>query len=117
MEIALDYCVRVTTHQTDELVKLKTAVGTKQTLEELESELKELIRAAEPYCDIVEQCAVEGFASEVCKPSACPFQEEAACRYLSSCFDGSIQQDYAKALGLDLSQAGEGGSSKKRGWF
>lgn len=113
MEIALDYCVRVQTHKTDELIKLKTAVKAEQTMAELEAELKDMISAAEPYCVLVESCIVEGFTQEECKPATCPFQEEVACRYLSSCFDNSIQQDYSKALGLGLTEE----SPKKRGWF
>lgn len=118
MEVALDYCVRLQTHKTNELVAAKTAAGSNdQTLAQLEAELKTMIGTAEPYCDIVESCVVEGFQKEACKPAQCPFKSAAACQYLSCCFEKSIREDYAKALGVELPKPGAAAPQKKRGWF
>ena len=119
MEIALDYCTRLTTHQTTALIAAKTGVnaeaGAGDTLETLEAELKTMIATAEPFCDSLEACIVDGFSTPVCRPVSCPFQKEAACHYLSSCFDTSIQQDYATAMGLTLPTATTGTASTGAG--
>lgn len=101
MEISLDYCTRLTHHKTTELVNAK-AGNTDNTLAELEAELKIMIATAEPFCDSLEACIMGEFAAPECRATACPFQKEAACNYLSSCFDASVQNDYAVAMGLTL---------------
>jgi len=116
MEVALDYCTRLTNHKTNELVTAKMRESEQQqqssTLAELEAELKTMIATAEPYCDIIETCIANDFETiEACRPSTCPFQKEAACHYLTSCFDSHVQQDYAQAMGLELSSSASNNKS------
>lgn len=139
MEIALDYCTRVTTHKTDDLIESITLPSGEidtgnMAAEDLEKQLKDMVNTAEPYCALVETCILTDFEGFQCRPSTCPFQNEVACRYLSSCFEQSIQKEYAKVMGLSLinssSSAGsdisaegtatateETAPKRKRGWF
>ena len=54
----------------------------------------------EPYCGIIENCIVSNFEEDECRPQMCPFVNDAACTYVTSCFDGPVQDEYGLALGL-----------------
>jgi hypothetical protein len=78
------------------------------------------ISKAEPYCAILDTCVLTEFKEEACRPKTCPFENEAACRYLTTCLDPSWQQEYAEALGFSLEtitaleDAADEGTRKKR---
>lgn len=99
MELSLDYCLRVQSHATN-----------KRLDEEILSWLEDPDNIAqatsqhEPYCGILESCIYNHMEDEDCRPKVCPFLNEAACRYVTSCRDAGIVADYANALGLSLDE-------------
>jgi hypothetical protein len=105
-EIALNYCQRVSTQAATELVddleKLGMTAEEMLAMEDLEGQVMDRISKAEPYCAILDTCVLTSFKEEACRPKTCPFENEAACRYLTACLDPSLQQEYAEALGLSL---------------
>jgi len=107
MEVALDYCQRVSdtvgTKVVDKLLasdlssdELSSAADNMGTL--INDELKKL----EPYCGIFDDCISNDMKDESCRPKICPFINENACRYTTSCMDPSVVDEYADALKLDL---------------
>ena len=98
MEISLDYCTRVTTQATLDWIDSHESDLTEEVMASLETDLLAAVEKSEPYCLVVESCIQQDFVSEECRPPTCPFQEDAACRYLSACFEPEIHLDYAKAL-------------------
>eukprot|EP00521_Asterionellopsis_glacialis_P007102 CAMPEP_0195284888 /NCGR_PEP_ID=MMETSP0707-20130614/2924_1 /TAXON_ID=33640 /ORGANISM="Asterionellopsis glacialis, Strain CCMP134" /LENGTH=558 /DNA_ID=CAMNT_0040344295 /DNA_START=141 /DNA_END=1817 /DNA_ORIENTATION=- len=105
LEMSMDYCKRLSTHETNDYIEVldaTTQVGVDlenyPTFAEMEQILKDRIAQAEPFCGIFDQCLTEEFQSEECRPKSCPFQQEVACRYLTACLDEAIQTEYAVAL-------------------
>jgi thiol-disulfide isomerase/thioredoxin len=104
MEIALDYCSRLSNYLTNEWVAQQGDLTdiTEEVIASFETFLAEAVPAHEPYCLLIEDCIVADFAQEECRPSQCPFQDMAACRYASACLAPEIQTEYAKALNLGM---------------
>lgn len=101
LELSLDYCSRLSSHVTNDwLDNVYNASEQYSNFTVIDQELKNTIKAKEPFCAIFEACLDNDFESEKCQPSKCPFQAEVACRYMTSCFDTSIQSEYAVALKL-----------------
>jgi len=107
LEMSMDYCKRLSTHETNDYIEeldATTTVG--QNLDnypsfvEMEQIIKDRIATAEPFCSIFDECLVEEFKSERCRPTSCPFQQDVACRYVTACVDETIQTEYAVALGF-----------------
>ena len=109
MEISLDYCQRVGTKvATDLVTDLENSGKTVEemlAMENLDQLVSDRIGLEEPYCIILEECILSDFKDEQCRPKACPFKNESACRYLTACLDASLQQEYADALGLSQEYA------------
>jgi len=70
------------------------------SLDEIEKTLLDSVKSKEPYCSLLEGCILSDFEAEECRPAQCPFENKAACTYLESCFDPSVQTEYGIALGL-----------------
>ena len=70
------------------------------SLQEIETHLLTKVKEDEPYCGIIENCIVSNFEDNECRPQMCPFVNDAACTYVTSCFDGPVQDEYGLALGL-----------------
>jgi hypothetical protein len=111
--LSIDYCRLVARHDAadyaDDLAKSGNSIEG-LTMEKLELDAKDRMRtsrtANEPYCVILEQCLlVNGLQDEECKPQACPFKNESACRYLNSCLNPSIQSIISEALGFTSAAA------------
>ena len=103
MELSIDYCNRLTSRETNAYVELLTAIPESEPfpeLEEIEQTLVDRVTSKEPYCSLLESCVLSDFADEECRPAQCPFKSEAACAYVDSCFDPSVQTEYGIALGL-----------------
>jgi hypothetical protein len=102
LEVSLDYCGRVGTNVATEVVDALEAKGTLEsiTMEVLEKEVRDMINKKEPFCEVLENCLATGLQGDECRPKQCPFQSEAACRYVASCLDPSIQNEYSEAMGL-----------------
>jgi len=102
VQMALDYCQRVSKDVATNLVLELEAAG--QTLDDmlesptLEQDILDAVAKVEPYCGLLDQCFLTSFADEQCRPDKCPFQNPAACKYLTACFDPVVQADYAEAL-------------------
>ena len=58
------------------------------------------MKSKEPYCALLESCILSDYEADECRPARCPFENVAACSYLESCFDPSVQTEYGIALGL-----------------
>jgi hypothetical protein len=108
-ELSLDYCQRLSKSAADLLVDDLMAKG--KTVEDilgmnnLEQLMMDRIAEEEPYCALLDQCVITDFAGEACQPQQCPFQNKAACQYLTSCMSPALQKDIADALGLTLGNA------------
>eukprot|EP00934_Nitzschia_sp_Nitz4_P007395 Nitzschia sp. Nitz4//scaffold428_size8251//3292//4749//NITZ4_009133-RA/size8251-processed-gene-0.41-mRNA-1//-1//CDS//3329551635//7385//frame0 len=105
-EVTMDYCQRIMTKVTAEVVVdewLATQEeGPLSSQDELslEQNLSTRLRELEPFCAMVDECMMQDFATEACRPVTCPFYHETACRYTAACLDPTLQEDFAKALGL-----------------
>mmetsp|Transcript_25112 Transcript_25112/g.37324 ORF Transcript_25112/g.37324 Transcript_25112/m.37324 type:complete len:525 (-) Transcript_25112:106-1680(-) len=103
MELSIDYCNRLTSRETNAYVELLTAIPESDPfppLEEIEQTLLDAVKSKEPYCSLLESCILSDYEAEECRPAQCPFENSAACTYLESCFDPSVQTEYGIALGL-----------------
>ncbi|KAL3943884.1 MAG: hypothetical protein SGBAC_002042 [Bacillariaceae sp.] len=106
VQMSLDYCQRVSKEVATEIVLKLEATG--QTIEEmlesptLEQDILSAVAEIEPHCGLVDDCLVNSFADEKCRPDTCPFTNPNACRYLTACFDPIVQSDYAEALAESL---------------
>jgi hypothetical protein len=107
LEIALDYCQRVAVNVGTKIVEdlensgLSTD-GVLAASANLEKDILSKLSEQEPYCGIIETCVLNDMKEEACRPNLCPFVNDSACRYLSSCTHPSMIQDYAEALGLQI---------------
>ena len=64
-------------------------------IDALEGKLKDLVTKKEPFCFTLEDCLEKEFPKgDKCRPKACPFVDEIACRYVTSCLDKEVQQEY-----------------------
>jgi len=126
LELALDYCARITSRATNDYLDVLGRIPEADpfpSLEEIESTLMDNIKEEEPYCAAVESCALGNFEGPECRPEKCPFENDAACRYVESCFDPLIQAEYGVALGLlkegervmDQDWSADGGSLVTKG--
>ena len=111
LETAMDYCQRLATHVATEMIDELEAKGTLEslTLASLEEDAEKRIHIQEPYCKVLEVCLGNGMEGEQCRPKSCPFQDELACRFMTSCLDANIQKEYADAL----EKLGHSSSAKK----
>lgn len=103
IELALDYCTRVTTRATNAYLEELGAIPESDpfpSMAEIEARLLSDVNEVEPYCGLVESCILGNFEDEGCRPAMCPFRNEAACHYLMSCMDPNVQDEYGVALGL-----------------
>lgn len=104
-DVALEYCQRFTTIMTEEFLAAHPDVVADKDNEDLISKLTDRLQEQEPYCMLVDACIINGFVHAKCRPAACPFSDPTACRFLTSCFYESMQQQYATALGVSLPNA------------
>ena len=101
IEVSLDYCARLSSHVTsDWLDNVYNASDKYPNYLEIDETLRKSVETKEPFCGIFDSCLSDNFMKEQCRPSKCPFQQDVACRYLTSCFDKTIQQEYAIALNI-----------------
>lgn len=102
MELALDYCTRLSTYITNDWVTKQVGleVLTEEVVTAFSNHLAQALPESEPYCMLIEDCILSDFEKEECRPDHCPFKDPAACRYLSACLATDIQEEYAKALKL-----------------
>lgn len=126
LELSLDYCTRVTTRSTNAYLEELGAIPESDpfpSMEEIERRLLDDVSAKEPYCGLIEKCVLGGYEDEECRPARCPFVNDAACVYVRSCFEPSVQDEYGTALGLieegekvmDKDWAAGGGAANKKG--
>lgn len=103
LELTIDYCTRITTRNTNTYLEELAAIPESDpfpALEEIEATLMESIKKEEPYCGIIEPCITSNYEGGECRVQQCPFNNEAACDYVGSCFDPKVQDEYGVALGL-----------------
>lgn len=104
LELAIDYCTRLTTRATKVYLEILNAIPESDpfpTLDEIEQYLLDDVKSQEPYCGLIESCMATNFEKEEnCRPQQCPFENESACTYVESCLDPNIQNEYGLALGL-----------------
>ena len=103
LELSIDYCSRITTRETNAYLNELAAIPDTDpfpSLQEIETHLLTKVKEDEPYCGIIENCIISNFEDNECRPQMCPFVNDAACTYVTSCFDGPVQDEYGLALGL-----------------
>jgi hypothetical protein len=108
LELSMDYCERASDKITESIIAPYTEElnASNKTIEEVldgknvTDEILAQLEQQEPYCLIIDNCIVGGMKEATCRPKTCPFKNEAACRYLTSCMDPSITNEYIEALGL-----------------
>jgi hypothetical protein len=103
LEVSLDYCQRLASNVATEVVDALEAKGTLESIsmELLEKDVQDMINKKEPFCKVLENCLATGLQGDECRPKQCPFQSEVACRYIASCLNPSIYNEYSEAMGLD----------------
>ena len=103
-DVALEYCQRFSAIATDEYLSEhpEALSNVSATTDDLIALIADHLQHQEPYCAIVETCVIHDFIPDQCRPSICPFADPAACRFITSCFYESMQQQYARALGITL---------------
>lgn len=115
-ELSLDYCQRTSqkaaNNLVDDLTNQGMSVEEMLALPDLEQQILDRVAQAEPYCVLLDACIVSNFTGTECQPQTCPFQNPAACAYLTSCLDPTLQEEYADALGLSLTAEPEASSTK-----
>ena len=107
IELSYDYCDRL--HGPMGEMVVKELINSDLSQEELlaisqdaEKLVAEKVMEKEPYCGIIDNCIVGNFKDESCRPKTCPFNNELACRVLSSCKEEVTVKEYADALKLDI---------------
>lgn len=102
-ELSLDYCSRISTKVTNEYLENAMQNGADEidmsNIEEIEADLKAKLASIEEYCALYDACYTTEFAAEECRPDTCPFNA-VGCAYLTSCFEKSVQTEYAIAMKL-----------------
>eukprot|EP00529_Nitzschia_sp_RCC80_P024204 CAMPEP_0113454966 /NCGR_PEP_ID=MMETSP0014_2-20120614/8134_1 /TAXON_ID=2857 /ORGANISM="Nitzschia sp." /LENGTH=447 /DNA_ID=CAMNT_0000346385 /DNA_START=1 /DNA_END=1344 /DNA_ORIENTATION=+ /assembly_acc=CAM_ASM_000159 len=107
MEVSLDYCQRVANRVGSNLVDNLDTSGMSEeelmgALGDIETTIMTRLSEKEPYCGIIEDCIANDFQNEMCRPATCPFSNQSACRYLTSCMEPELMEEYATALGMKL---------------
>jgi hypothetical protein len=102
-ELSLDYCQRFSKNAANALVDDMMAQGKSvediMAMNNVEQVLLDRIGQDEPYCVLLDQCIVSNFVDPTCQPRQCPFpNNQAACQYLTSCLNPSLQKEYERAL-------------------
>mmetsp|Transcript_41949 Transcript_41949/g.48989 ORF Transcript_41949/g.48989 Transcript_41949/m.48989 type:complete len:513 (+) Transcript_41949:209-1747(+) len=105
MDLSLDYCSRVSTKVGDnalnkevEAIVAKHADDLDAAVVELKQFLTDKVGELEPFCTIFDKCLAGDFAEEECQVKSCPFENDVACKYLSSCLIPGVQQEYSAML-------------------
>jgi len=104
VDLSLDYCTRLSTKlTTDYLDVLETSsssdnIAEYPTLTEMENQLGSIIKDTEPYCALLNECYIGGFAGDGCRPLACPFANTGACRYVAACLLPKVAGEYGKVV-------------------
>ena len=102
-DLSVDYCNRVMVHlvnDADFLDSLEKEYGKNKqvTVDDVEKSILQERNKVEPFCSILDDCLESDFAAEMCQPAKCPFQNELACRYVSTCLDQQVYTVYANEL-------------------
>jgi thiol-disulfide isomerase/thioredoxin len=102
VDLSLDYCNRVLVHIVHDEAFLNSFAGSKTvTLTDIEKAMIHERDKIEPFCTILDECVPTNFnPPEKCQPAKCPFHNELACRYVSTCFDPQIYDTYLKEIEL-----------------
>jgi hypothetical protein len=103
MEIALDYCQRLSTHQAEVWISTFADIEdiSDADIDAFQEAQNSNMAKSEPYCAVLEDCVVTEFQNaELCRPPVCPFQNDVACRYLTACLTEQLQTEYAIAMGF-----------------
>lgn len=101
-EIALDYCSRLSTAYMEVWIDswpLSKQI-TEEAFQEFQTQLQLDLAANDPFCAVMDDCAVSNFAEPKCQPTTCPFSDRTVCRYLTACLTDQIQHEYAEAMDL-----------------
>lgn len=104
IDLTLDYCTRLSTKLTNDYLNVLEKgsssgnVTEYPTLTEMEGQLLSIIKNTEPYCAILNECYVEGFTGDGCRPSACPFGNAGACRYVATCLSPKVAEEYGNVV-------------------
>ena len=107
IDISLDYCKRLSKKLTQEYLDSLSLLEDNKypSFEVMEKELRSMVNNSEPYCAMFDECYSANFAGDKCRPATCPFKNDAACRYVGSCFSESIMTEYKDVIQQQLDSA------------
>jgi thiol-disulfide isomerase/thioredoxin len=102
VDLSLDYCNRVLVHIVNDESFLNSFAGIKTvTLTDIEKAMMDERDKIEPFCTTLDECVPSNFLpADKCQPAICPFRNDLACRYVSTCFDPQIYDTYLKEIEL-----------------
>jgi hypothetical protein len=99
VDLTLDYCTRLSTKLTNQyLDSLKDSDSTYPSFDQMEQDLKDIVKSNEPYCSLFNTCYQNYFDTDECKPGICPFQNANACLYVGSCLSTYVKEEYEDLL-------------------
>jgi len=99
MDLSVDYCTRHTLNKF-KMNATKTTVSASSSSDNTTTTENTSVVLEEPYCNIIDNCLKNSFKPKECQPASCPFNNQLACKYVSSCLNSQVQEEYAVALGL-----------------
>eukprot|EP00551_Chaetoceros_affinis_P006997 CAMPEP_0203684938 /NCGR_PEP_ID=MMETSP0090-20130426/48290_1 /ASSEMBLY_ACC=CAM_ASM_001088 /TAXON_ID=426623 /ORGANISM="Chaetoceros affinis, Strain CCMP159" /LENGTH=575 /DNA_ID=CAMNT_0050554121 /DNA_START=66 /DNA_END=1793 /DNA_ORIENTATION=- len=106
VDLALDYCTRFSKKATNDYLETISLENESEnntnkypSFTEMETQLRQWINDREPYCGSFDECVSGNFDDEEkCRPEACPFTNDGACRYVNGCLSDSIMGEYRDYL-------------------
>mmetsp|Transcript_27417 Transcript_27417/g.42021 ORF Transcript_27417/g.42021 Transcript_27417/m.42021 type:complete len:505 (+) Transcript_27417:180-1694(+) len=104
VDLTLDYCTRLSTRKTTEYLDSISTLPDSEypSFTTMEAKLTALVAKTEPYCANFNKCYANNFKKTEegfdCRPTDCPFNNKAACAYVSGCLSSHIHDEYKDAL-------------------
>lgn len=98
-DMTLDFCSRLKIRKALEKYDLDALYLDKDSAkeEDYKKKLADIeVRTTEAYCAMAENCMTQKFATEECRPKTCPFQNDMGCRYVNTCLDPDVINEYEK---------------------
>ncbi len=114
IDMTLDYCTRVSKRLTNQYLEDIASLSQENypSFAEMEQQLRGIVKDKEPYCGIFDECYSGSFKDDKCRPSDCPFKNDAGCMYLNSCLSDSILDEYKQVVANKVISKNEGATTK-----
>jgi len=107
VDMTLDFCTRLSTKLTTKYLDGLDLLDEYPSFSEMEAQLRDIVKDAEPYCAKFDDCFANGFKDEDCRPTVCPFKNDSACIYVGACLSNAVMKEYKDALQESLSESSD----------